>query len=160
MTPLDAAFHAVHDYPGGAEALAPRLGKAPGTLCHEVRPPEGSKAKLGLLDAIKIAALTGDHRMLHSFAEVLGYRCVRMQGFNLNGPKELLEAVSAFAKETGEALMAMHHSIEDGRITEREIREFEKQVADIAPAAIALAERMREESVRQARLRAVGGGRS
>lgn len=141
MTPLDAAYHVVHDYPGGAKALAPRLGKSHGHLCHEVRPPRESTAKLGLADALKISEMTGDHRILMAFAESLGYRCVRVEIPAARG--ELLEAVSRFAKETGEALMAMHRAIEDGRVTENEVREFERQVADIAPAAVSLAERMR-----------------
>ncbi|MBL0142634.1 MAG: hypothetical protein IPP91_11175 [Betaproteobacteria bacterium] len=142
MTPIDAAYHVVHDHPGGAKALAPRLGKSFGHLCHEVRPSPDSTAKLGLVDALKISELTGDHRILMAFAESLGYRCVRVEIPRARGA--LLEAVSRFARETGEALVAMHEAIEDGRITENEVQKFERQVADIAPAALALAERMRE----------------
>ena len=62
---LDAAYHTVHDYPGGAPALAARLGKRPAVLCHEVAPgPSNASAKFGLMDAMRIMAMTGDHRVL------------------------------------------------------------------------------------------------
>jgi hypothetical protein len=54
----------------------------------------------------------------------------------------------------GEAL-ASERMVADGRITENEIARFEREVADIAPAAIALAERMRAVADEQARVRAV-----
>jgi len=153
MTPLDAAFHVVHDYAGGAESLAPRLNKHPTTLCQEVRPPKGGTAKLGLATAVAIQELTGDHRILHAEASQLGYRCVRISELAGVSNRELMASITAFAKETGEALIAAHQAIEDGRITENEIREFEKQVADIVPAAVALAERLRSIATEQARER-------
>jgi hypothetical protein len=59
VKPLDAAYHVVHDYePDGAASLAPRLGKSSTQLCHEVKPPPGNMAKLGLVDAVKISDLT------------------------------------------------------------------------------------------------------
>ena len=59
MTPPDlraAAYNVVADYPGGATALGPLIGKAASTLSHEVdlRYPG---AKLGLHDAAKITAM-------------------------------------------------------------------------------------------------------
>jgi hypothetical protein len=77
MNILDAAYHTVHDYPGGASALAPRLGKSHATLSHEVRPPANSQAKLGLRDAQRIMALTGDYRILQAQAAELGFFLVR-----------------------------------------------------------------------------------
>lgn len=63
---LDAAYNAVHEYPGGARSLAPRLGKAETTLCHEVMGT--GTAKLGLLDAAKITNMAKDLRILNAFA--------------------------------------------------------------------------------------------
>ena len=39
MNILDAAYHTVHDYKGGANALAPRMGmKSPAVLNSKVNP--------------------------------------------------------------------------------------------------------------------------
>lgn len=148
MTPLDAAYNVVADYPGGAEALSARLGKKPSTLSHEVNPPAGGSAKLGLETAVKLSELTGDHRILHAFAECLGYRCVKV-GVLAGDGVDLFREISAFAKETGEALIAAHQAIEDGTISENEIEAFERQVADIAPAAVTVAKAMREHAERE-----------
>lgn len=50
MNVLDAAALVVDEYPGGACALGPRLGKSGGTLAHELH-GQGT-AKLGLLTAV------------------------------------------------------------------------------------------------------------
>ena len=70
MNALDAAFSLVHDQPGGAGPLSVRMGKAQGTLAQELR--GYGTAKLGLLDAVKISALTGDLRILNAFSEAMG----------------------------------------------------------------------------------------
>jgi hypothetical protein len=156
VKPLDAAYHVVHDYePNGAESLAPRLGKSPTTLSHEVKPPPTSMAKLGLVDAVKISDLTGDMRILHAFAEAVGHRAVKVEIPEADSLPDLVVAMSCFAKETAEALLAMHEVLADGRITENEIKRFEKEVGDIAPAACSLVARMRVLAAEQSRIRAV-----
>ena len=72
MNVIDAAYGVVHDYPGGSDSLAPRLGKASVTLSHEVA--RVGTAKLGLDTAVKVSVLTGDFRILDAFA----LQCGRM----------------------------------------------------------------------------------
>lgn len=156
VKPLDAAYHVVHDYaPDGAASLAPRMGKSSTTLCHEVKPPPSSMAKLGLVDAVKITDLTGDLRILHAFAEAVGHQAVKVEVPETDSAPNLMAAMSLFAKETAEALLAMHEALADGRVTENEIRRFEKEVGDVAPAACSLVARMRLLAAEQSRLRAV-----
>jgi len=66
MNEMDAAYNLVHDYPGGADSIAPRVGKAPSTLCHEVA--RLGTAKLGLQTAVKLSVASGDRRILEAFA--------------------------------------------------------------------------------------------
>ena len=63
---LDAAQHLVHDYPGGAASLAPRLGKTHTTLCNEVTGRHGYK--FGLQDSVKASVFADDLRILNAFA--------------------------------------------------------------------------------------------
>lgn len=156
VRPLDAAYHVVHDYePSGAESLAPRLGKSSTQLSHEVKPPPGSLAKLGLVDAVKITDLTGDMRILHAFAEALGHRCVQVSIPEIDNAGSLLEDVRRFSKEASEAMAAIHQAIADGKLTENEIRRCEKEIADVAPVACSLVARMRSLAAEASRLRAV-----
>lgn len=153
MTPLDAFFHLVHDYPGGAPALAVRLGMNKFTLESKADPKRPHQPTF--VEVIKAEQLSGDHRPCIAHAETLGYRVVKLPKSGDVTDEQLIERVAAFMKETGEALNAVHGALEDGRITENEVREFERQVADIAPAAIALAERLRSLAEEQARKRAL-----
>jgi hypothetical protein len=156
VKPLDAAYHVVHDYePSGAASLAPRLGKSSTQLCHEVKPPPGSMAKLGLVDAVKISDFANDYRILHAFAEALDHQAVKVEVPESDTVPDLVAAMLAFSKETAEALSAMHEALADGRLTENEIRRFEKEVGDIAPAACSLVARMRLLAAEQSRIRAV-----
>lgn len=153
MSPRDAFCHLVHDFPGGAAALAVRLGVAKWTLAHKAD-FNCTTHQPTFIEVVKAEQLTGDHRPLYAHAETLGYRCVRMQ-YEIPNDTGLLPAVNRFARETAEALKAMSDALEDGRITETEIRRFEKEVADIAPRAVALAERMRQAAAEQSRERAL-----
>lgn len=66
MNIADAAYHTVHDYPGGANALAPRLGiKSPAVLNSKVNPNTDTH-HLMLSEASKIMAITKDYRILQS----------------------------------------------------------------------------------------------
>jgi hypothetical protein len=78
MKTIDAAYNVVHDYPGGALALAPRLGKHASSLNNEVNPPANPvpgapTPKFGIVDAIKITHLTGDVRIVAAFNEECGF---------------------------------------------------------------------------------------
>ena len=40
MNTIDASWHTVHEYPGGSEALAPRLGMSAAVLRTKVMRPD------------------------------------------------------------------------------------------------------------------------
>jgi hypothetical protein len=150
---IQAAYQVVHHGPLNVAALARLLKKSPTTLCHEVKPPAGSQAKLGLETAMRITEAQNDDRILLAWAAARGYRCVRVGAARELAHCNLLQAAARFTAEVGEAL-ATERMVADGRITENEIAHFEREVADIAPAAIALAARMRAVAEEQARVRA------
>ena len=91
----DAAYNTVHDYPGGAEALAPRMGKSAKVLDSKVS-RNVSTHHLTLHEAVQIMGLTGDHRMLRAICRHLGYldpiRAVVYEGI---ADEQLLELVAA-----------------------------------------------------------------
>ena len=95
----DAAYNTVHDYPGGAEALAPRMEKSAKVLDSKVNRNE-FRHHLTLREAVQIMGLTGDHRMLRAICRHLGYldpiRAVVYEGI---ADEQLLELV-VFGKDT------------------------------------------------------------
>jgi hypothetical protein len=149
MNVLQAAAVVGKEFPGGIAALAKRIKRNPTTLAHELTPPGGSTAKLGLATAVEMTDAADDDRILFAWAVSRGYTCVRLVASKPDQPKTLLEATSRFAKETGEALSAMHEAIQSGHITANNVHSFEREVSEIAPAAIALVDRMRSAAAHQ-----------
>lgn len=142
MNVADACFHLVHDYPGGAESLGPRLGKLGTSLSAEVqqRSPQDIEAmrgagrtvpKFGILDAtraMKFSKELGrvDLRPLDAMATELG--CMVIQLPELDADEGTAAAdVAEVAKNFGELMAGVAQSLADGRVTDRERAEVERQ---------------------------------
>ena len=139
MSTLDAAFRLAHGYPGGASALALRMGKHPATLCHELT--GAGSAKLGLLDAVMLSHLTGSTAIAQAFAAELG-------GVFLPLAPEIMEqggdlaALGASIREFGEFASTFATSLADGSVTGNELQAMEREALEAIGAitqALALA---------------------
>lgn len=133
MNLLDAAYHTVHDYPGGPDALAQRLGKHATTLRHEVRPPAGSTAKLGLQTARTIMEFSGDHRILHALATEMGQFCIPLPALP-EGNEGSADELSRLAREFSDVVGAVATAMADGRVTDNELRMLERQSGELVAA--------------------------
>lgn len=164
MSALDAAFRLAHGYPGGASALALRMGKHPATLCHELT--GAGSAKLGLLDAVMLSHLTGSPEIAQAFAAELG-------GVFLPLAPEIMEqggdlaALGASIREFGEFASTFAASLADGSVTGNELQAMEREALEAIGAitqALALAKATHEagkpEHERKAGLAAVPKARA
>lgn len=142
-TVADAAYDTVHEYPGGAEALGPRVAMSPKVLDSRVNPNIHSH-HLSLNDAVRIMALTGDHRILRAQCRHLGYldpiRAVVYEGI---ADEQLLELIAAVHSETGDVSRSLVAALTDGRVTEREFEQFDEQVIEAQTALAELRDRLR-----------------
>ena len=155
VNPIQAAALVAKDFPGGIAALARRLTKKnPTTLAHELKPPVGSLAKLGLMTAVEMTEAANDDRILFAWAVSRGYACVRLQVPQQDSPGTLLTDYARFMRDLSEAGAAASSAVADGKITENEIHLCEREFSLIAPAAISLATRMRSVAMQQAKERA------
>lgn len=140
MNVQDAAYHTVHDYPGGAEALGPRVGKRGTSLSAEVqiRAPiraandeaEGlgsaaSRPKFGLLDAVKVMQLSGDHRIFYAIASELGYLTVPLPD-TAACAGSCAKSVAAVAEEFAQLMQEVAVDIADGRVSDNELARVER----------------------------------
>lgn len=132
---LDVAYHVVHDYPGGSKSLAPRLNKSSSTLSHEVA-GEGS-AKLGLVDAQRITQLTGDHRILHAFAESCGCLVLPLPSTN-EDCGHVLQRLAQTSREFSDLCAEVAASLSDGRISDNELERIELERAELLAELAAL----------------------
>lgn len=138
MQLLDAAYHTVHDYPGGAPSLAPRMGKSPHTLNHEVT--GNGSAKLGLVDAAKACQLTHDYRILYAFAEACAHVCIPMPVDSAVDAQGVLHQLAQTSREFSELCAEVCGSAADGRITDNELERIDRERMDLMGALARLGE--------------------
>lgn len=136
MNVLDAAHHVVNDYPGGAQSLAPRMGKAASSLSHETT--GSGTAKLGLLDAVKITQLTGDNRILHAYAQACNALVIPLAAPNSDTPDHVFERMAQVAKEFSDVITAVSHAAADGRVTGNELATVEREWGELVQVGASL----------------------
>lgn len=128
MNLLDAAYLVVHDYPGGPASLAPRMGKSPTTLAHEVS--RQGAAKFGLLDAEKVTDISGDLRILAVFAANVGQMVVPLPDAALVGGDCMMHLADT-ARDYGELCREVADDLRDGKISDNELRRIDAKAAEM-----------------------------
>ena len=139
----DVAANVVHDYPGGAPSLAPRIGKNATTLAHELHGT--GAAKLGLLDAEKITLRTGDMRILEAFALNCGHMLIQLPTDLGDNPDDCMARLAATAREFGDLCTEVSTDLADGSISDNELARIDREcgalMASLRPLREALARR-------------------
>lgn len=120
MNIADAAYATVHDYPGGSESLAPRLGMIPAVLRNKVNPNNESH-RLALDEAARIMAVTNDARMLSALFDHLGYVCVQLPAAPDGSDMALLDGFLGMVSQFGEFATEFNKDWSDGRIDPKEL---------------------------------------
>jgi len=129
MNILDAAYHVVHDYPGGAPSLGPRMGKNHHTLNHEVA-GDGT-AKFGLVDAVKASQLTRDYRILHAFAEECGHMCIPLPASTEEATSNLLADLARSSERFAALCNEVCIGAADGVISDNEKTRIQRARAEL-----------------------------
>lgn len=137
----DAYYHTVHDYPGGADSLAPRMSpaKSPSQLANEARPPANNQAKAGLISAAQLVELTGDKRLAISFAARCGGYFLPLPAIDLDlPPGEVMSALSRTAKEFSDLVAKVTEVSADANISDNELRSVEREATELMSALYGL----------------------
>lgn len=122
---LDAAYMTAHDYPGGAKAVALRLGMNPAVLSNKLN-PNNKEHILSVSDLMAIMTLTGDHRAMHSMCVELGYVAMPLPSV---GVETTTEAITGTCKEFADFLQSVTNALADGKITRLELRGIRKELS-------------------------------
>lgn len=143
MDPLDAFYHVIHDYPGGAEALAPRMGYTSAVLRNKADPRKDSNKPL-LDDADKITALTGDARVIRALAHKHGFLLVKAPD-NQCGVSDMsvLEQVVAFMVASGAYGQEIHKALADGSVSQEEVKRIMDAGQDVMTSIAETTQRLR-----------------
>lgn len=140
---LDAAKYAVvHDYPGGAVALAPLAGMNPGTLGNKVNPTIDTH-HLTLSESVTLQALTKDYRILHAEAAMLGHVCIPLPKAGNASDIELLNAYAAWTSDIGETAAAISEALE-GEIDDKALAKIHREMHEDFGKALELFARFKQ----------------
>ncbi len=126
MNVIDAAYNVVHDYPGGADSLGPRVGKNSTTLSHEVA--RVGTAKFGLETAIKVSVMTGDMRILDAFAMQCGRTTLPLPSAAAQAQGGcIIERLGELLRESSDVVREVTASWSDGCISKNEMLRVERE---------------------------------
>lgn len=146
MNPELAAYHTVHDWPGGAESLAPCLGMSATILRGKVNPND-AKHHLTLREASALMVITGDDRILHALAAEQG-AVVRYAAAEVSA--DLRDATLRAVAAKGVLAAKVAEATADGIITNREADEIERHSAASMAATAEVARQARAAVKRKA----------
>ncbi|HWK70010.1 MAG TPA: phage regulatory CII family protein [Burkholderiaceae bacterium] len=142
MNVLDAFYHTVHDYPGGSESLAPRMGMTPAILNNKADPKKEHNKPL-LVDADNIIGLTGDFRVLQALAHKHGFLLVKApSGAGDSSDMAVLEQVVGLGVANGQFMQTIHSALADGRVDESEMKRIRAAERELQTVAATVTQRM------------------
>ncbi|TAA42170.1 hypothetical protein EAT51_07820 [Pseudoxanthomonas winnipegensis] len=148
MNVVDSAHATVHQYPGGSESLAPRLGMSAAVLNSKVNPKTATH-HLSLVEAQCIMDLTGDHRILHDLAHALGYVLTPVSD-DVRGDETVMELVLDLNAAQGELARELHDALADEVLTLNELNEVAKDCHGSISAILILLRKLRAVARQQA----------
>lgn len=145
----DALFNLVHDHPGGAPALAPRMGLAASTLLSMAN-PNVSSHEWPLKRFVQAMVFAKDVRPLEALCAEFGGVFVPIAQFGDAPPARVLKQAQRVAKEFGDVPVKLAEILKDGRVKPRELAELRREVYEMQQAAAGLVkvvERICEERI-------------
>lgn len=143
MNVFDAAYRVAHDFADrGAVGLAARIGKNAGTFLNEV---SGSceTAKLGLGTAVAMSVAANDARILHAFADALGFVAVRRPvATDEASDAALLDLFLSMDIREGYFAAAVQSALADGRVSQEDLEDIQWQAYEAARAIYEVRDRL------------------
>lgn len=142
MNIQDAAYQTVHDYQGGSESLAPRIGMSPAILRNKVN-PNNTTHHLTLREASALMGVTNDFRILHGLAaehDHVAQKCCA------DDAGSILSAMLVAAAAKGSLASTLSEAMADLKITTNEAALIAKHCAAVQEAMSEIASRARTKA--------------
>jgi hypothetical protein len=139
---IDAAYSVAHDYPGGSESLAPRLGMSGAVLRNKVN-PNNTTHHLTLAEALRMSQITGDVRIAEAIANELGYTMVQTPRVEDCCDAAIVELMGEAWSTHGDVGKEICKTLEDGRVELKEVDRVESRIFKHAQVLFNIAARLR-----------------
>ena len=126
----DAIYRTIHDAPGGALGLAPRIGMNPGTLNNKAYP--GHDAQVNLRESVPIQLATRDFQILHAYCHLLEHAAIPLGDFSGTSDGELMDLYCQYHADLGETAQAIRDALNSDcrRITRSNVRRVRRELID------------------------------
>lgn len=132
MNIQDAAHRIGHEYPGGAVALAHRMGIGPVVFNSKLN-PNTLTHHLTLAEAQRMQQLAGRTDILEAMADELGYVIVKIP--ECANDIDIAKATRRAVVEFGQWMEEIDKSLEDGSVTQNELKAIEKELVEMMSQA-------------------------
>jgi hypothetical protein len=134
MNVQDAAHLIGHEYPGGAKALAERMGINQAVFNSKLNPNTVTH-HLTLVESLRMQQLAGRFDILHAMADELGFVCIAKPHLSDDCTTQTITRTCA---EFGDFMREVNEALQDGDVTRNELLEVQKELLDLIAAATAL----------------------
>lgn len=140
------AFHiTVHDYPGGAESLAPRMGMSAGVLRNKAN-PNCLTNQPTLVDADRLIAVTGNTTLLHVLCANHSHVAVPVDSSAPACDTAVLEIIAQVWSAQGDVGKAVEEALADHRVEPHEVRQVRQAIYRMQQSLLTLAARLDQMS--------------
>lgn len=140
MNYKDAIHKTVHGYPGGSEALAPRLGMTVGVLRNKANPNSATNV-MSIDDLHSLMTVSDNYTALYALAASLGHSCHKIEDGATND-QSVLESIAQVWQRSGEIGALVTKALDDGRVDAREVRDVREAVFKTIRSMMDLVERL------------------
>ena len=127
MNVLDAAHRIGHEYPGGTEALALRVGIRPAVLRAKLN-PNADTNHLTIVESVRIQQIAGRKDILQAMALELNAAVIDLPAYE---DKDVAGAILQTVAEFGAYMADIHAALDDNRITPNELKHLEQDLIKV-----------------------------
>lgn len=140
---IQEAFRATcYGYAPGVEHLAALMGMTPGVLYNKCNVNDSSHNQPTARDLVLVQVITGDKRVTHALANLLGGTFVDLAGITARGDDAVLDLVAAWMKEQGDLFAAFQEAYSDGVIDAKDFKRIRKEAYDVLQAVMSFVARV------------------
>lgn len=126
MNILDTAHAVAHDYAGGCESLAPRIGMSAAVLRSKVNPNTATH-KLTLQDAVRITDVSNDERILEAWLAERNAVMVKLpEPCEQPNNEEIVAKFMRLTVHYGDLARRHTEATADGEVDEKEMADLER----------------------------------
>jgi hypothetical protein len=132
-----AMYDLVHDYPGGAVALAPLVRMNAGTLSNKVNPMMDSH-HLTVAEAVQIQLIRQAFPLFHAEARAFNQIAIPMPSVQPCSDMDILDAWAHWHQDTAETAMMIKQILDGVEISKRDLAELKREIFEDAQRELEL----------------------